>query len=269
MAWIAVHDSIKGPKIRRMFKMLGCSEYEAAGILVYFWIWALENTDKNGLILYADEDDVEHVIATSGANCRLDPKKVVKVLFDCKWLEKAPNGIIIHDWDVWQEFWYKAKERRERDTARKREARRYEEFPVDRPVYTESPAVTPQGESEQMELQPEPLKPQTPTAPVKPKSGYSDEFLKWWDCYPRKIDKGNAYKKYQARRNDGFSAEELLTAVQNYARECRKNHTENVYIKHPKTFLSETLPFTDYLPKKSMDKHEAPDGSNPFSEYEE
>ena len=66
-----------------------------------------------------------------------------------------------------------------------------------------------------------------------------------------------------------LSAEELLTAVQNYARECRKNHTENVYIKHPKTFLSETLPFTDYLPKKSMDKHEAPDGSNPFSEYEE
>ena len=104
----------------------------------------------------------------------------------------------------------------------------------------------------------------------KPISRYSDGFEEFWKAYPRKIDKGNAYKKYSARRNDGFSDEELLSAATAYAEECRKLHTEQTYIKHPKTFLSDSLPFTDYIQNGSPPADEPPRNDvDPFAEWGE
>lgn len=76
---------------------------------------------------------------------------------------------------------------------------------------------------------------------------YIPSFLEFWKCYPRKKDKGQAYKCYKARLNDGYSEEQLLTACKNYAAECEKNKTEQRYIKHGATFLSVNEPFLDYL----------------------
>ncbi len=104
-----------------------------------------------------------------------------------------------------------------------------------------------------------------------PKSSkYSPPFESFWDVYPRKEGKGDAYKKYQARRKDGFSDEELLDAAKNYASECKKRKTESRYIKHPKTFLSDTMPFTDYLPKiphPSSETGTQEAMGNPFAKY--
>ena len=85
--------------------------------------------------------------------------------------------------------------------------------------------------------------------PVK-RSSNSSEFEELWNVYPRKKDKGNAYKKYKARLNDGWSEEELLAAVIEYSAECKRNRINEKYIKHASTFFSETTPFTDYLKKK-------------------
>ena len=57
-----------------------------------------------------------------------------------------------------------------------------------------------------------------------------------------------AYKKYKARLNDGYSPEQLLQAATRYAEQIRRDRTEKKYTKQAKTFLSDTLPFTDYLP---------------------
>ncbi len=80
-------------------------------------------------------------------------------------------------------------------------------------------------------------------------SGYPTEFEEFWSIYPRKADKAQAYKKYKARLEDGFSHEQLLEAAKNYADRCRRDRTEEKYIKHGKTFLGESTPFLDYLPK--------------------
>ena len=98
------------------------------------------------------------------------------------------------------------------------------------------------------------------------KSRYAEGFLRFWEAYPRKLGKGDAYKKYQARRKDGFSDEELIQSAKNYAAECRSRRTEKEYIKHPKTFLSDSLPFTDYLPKND-DKPKTQQSGNPFEEW--
>ena len=44
--------------------------------------------------------------------------------------------------------------------------------------------------------------------------------------------------------------------------------TEKQYIKHPKTFLSESLPFLDFIPKKTQPEVvETASGENPFLRY--
>lgn len=82
---------------------------------------------------------------------------------------------------------------------------------------------------------------------------YPKDFEEFWGVYPRKIGKGEAYKKYQARLKDGWSPAELLEAAKNYADDCMRKKTEKVYIKHPKTFLSDSTPFVDYLPQKESE----------------
>ena len=72
-------------------------------------------------------------------------------------------------------------------------------------------------------------------------------FERVWNAYPRKKEKAKAYKCYMARLADGFSEDELETAVKRYTDECKKNHTEERYIKLGATFLGPNTPFVDYL----------------------
>lgn len=79
------------------------------------------------------------------------------------------------------------------------------------------------------------------------KNTYSCAFEALWAAYPRKKEKANAYKCYKARLADGFSEDELMTAVKRYAEECKARNTETRYIKLGATFLGSNTPFSDYL----------------------
>ena len=142
-------------------------------------------------------------------------------------------GIYIHDWDQWQEQWYKAMDRREKDAERQRKNRAKKRSELEL--------------SEQKEKQPE--KKQAPKAESNAKATetYAKNFEEFWSSYPKKVGKGEAYKKYKARLNDGWKESDLLDAAKEYASECIRNRTESKYIKHPKTFLSDSTPFTDYI----------------------
>lgn len=268
MAWISVHESVNGTKLRELHKKLCCSKFEALGILNFLWFWGLSNADKDGLILHVDREDVERYFYGEGAGCKLSSKAIVDALLETGWLEQVPDGVYIHDWDTWQEQWYKAMERRESDAKRKRDSRKkiaphpqkaIADIPEENPQ--DSPADVPKGKAEKEET--------AVTAPEEPK--YTPAFSQFWEAYPRKIGKGEAYKKYVTRRKDGFSDEELLIAAKNYAIQVRKQKTDKQYIKHPKTFLSDTTPFVDYIPKKAETPtyDETPIGGNPFKNWED
>ena len=83
---------------------------------------------------------------------------------------------------------------------------------------------------------------------------YSSSFNEFWDNYPRKQDKGQAYKCYQARLNDGYTENQLLDACINYAAECEHDKREKKYIKVASTFLSVNEPFVEYLDKEKSDE---------------
>ena len=52
--------------------------------------------------------------------------KVVQALVDTGWIDVVADGFYIHDWDTWQEQWYKLQKNRRLDAERKRKARQIE-----------------------------------------------------------------------------------------------------------------------------------------------
>ena len=109
---------------------------------------------------------------------------------------------------------------------------------------------------------------QKKTKQKKSESCYSNDFESFWQVYPRKSDKGSAYKKYLTRLKDGWSPEQLLTAAKKYKAQIVANRTDQKYIKLCKTFLSDTTPFADYLTKTER-QGVSSDTENPYAEWKE
>jgi len=84
---------------------------------------------------------------------------------------------------------------------------------------------------------------------------YSTSFEDIYKEYPRKGEKKKAYKCFQTRLKEGYSAEELLIATRNYAEQCKKENRENQYIKMAATFFGVNTPFVDFLPKGGIDNY--------------
>ena len=275
MAWVSVHDTVDGSKLRELAKDLKCTKEEALGALVSLWMWGLKNADKTGRLPGADKQDILDAFSTKFVS---KSQNVVDALIKNAWVDVDETGILIlHDWNEWQAQWYKAVERREHDAKRKAE-QRAKKAGVSTGKSTEKVETASKKSIEKVVDKAESKPTELPVSEnisflledEEPKaSKYSVGFEEFWKVYPRKVDKGNAYKKYSARRKDGFSDEELLQAAKAYAAECQKLHTEQTYIKHPKTFLSDSLPFTDYIKKSVSKQHEfeIPETGNPFEDW--
>lgn len=237
MAWISVHEQVIGGKLRTLAKEIGCSQNEALGLLVRLWLWGINNADKEGRIIGAEKEDIAEIL-TVGIDKRYSPKAAIDALIATNWID-IDDGLFIHDWEKWQEQWYKAIEVRERDAERKRKERR-----------NKRAKSTPTEGMEDVLPSREPINPpQKESKKQTEESNYPKGFEDFWEEYPRKVGKGEAYRKYKARLNDGWSEHELLVAAKNYAAKCMRERTEKQYIKHAKTFLSDATPFTDFIPK--------------------
>lgn len=107
MAWVSVHQEVDGSKLRRLYKTIGCSKFEALGILNFLWFWGMKNADETGLVSDADLEVLSRYLYGCGEGSKLDMGKVVQALADVGWIDMAVSGFYIHDWDQWQEQWYK------------------------------------------------------------------------------------------------------------------------------------------------------------------
>lgn len=271
MAWISVHEQVIGGKLRSLAKEIGCSQNEALGLLIRLWLWGINNADKEGRIIGAVKGDVAEVL-TIGIDGRYSPDKVVDALVSTSWID-IDGDLYIHDWEEWQEQWYKAIQVRERDAARKREERRRvrEAKIAKSAIPTEIPKEEPPEKKGMEAVLPVPklIIPHNEDQKSQSAATYSKDFEEFWRVYPRKVGKGDAYKKYKARLNDGWSEDELLEAARHYANRVVREKTEQKYIKHAKTFLSDSTPFIDDLPNK-QEKNlmaEKCDDDNPYSDW--
>lgn len=249
MAWVKVYERVIGPKLRSLAKEVGCSQNEALGCLVRLWLWGINNADSAGMIIGGDENDIEDVLG-SGIDGRYTAEAVVAAMKKTGWIDIDDTGIYLHDWDEWQSQWYKDANARRRDAERKRVARALRRNMND---------VMPEPANASKD---KPVKKAAPARKV-----YPEGFESFWSVYPRKTGKGDAYNKFCARVNDGWSEAELIEAATRYAEYVERNKTDEKYIKHPKTFLSETTPFTDYLKKEKPDKPPDSNSDDPYAEW--
>lgn len=161
MAWISVHQEVDGTKLRRLYQAIGCSKFEALGILNFLWFWGLKNADATGLVQDATLDVLNRHLYGCGEGCELDMRKVVQALVDIGWIDLAENGFYLHDWDTWQDQWYKYQRTKEYNAERKRKERAAEKqrgAQEEKPEPPPEPALPPS----------EPGEPKTPKA-TKPK----------------------------------------------------------------------------------------------------
>lgn len=124
MAWISVHDHVVGGKLRELAKDIGCSQKEALGILVSLWLWGLNNADQTGKLRSCDRSDVAEAVFSNGLSEGLDKMGIVESLISQHWIDENEEGdLYLHDWDTWQEQWYKFLKNKEYDAERKRAER--------------------------------------------------------------------------------------------------------------------------------------------------
>lgn len=254
MAWICLYQDLLGGKLRELHKKIGCSRNEALGILNGLWLWGISNANRDGMLRGCDSSDVIENIAI-GLDKRYKPENVYEALVSEGWLEVTEDGTIyIHDWQEAQRYFYKYKEDKERNKIRQK---RY------RDRHTEDNGNS-NGDSNatitQMIKTEKEKKPEIPAA--KASRYTADGFNEFWEAYPRKDDKGQAYTQYKARLRNGYSPEEMIAAAKAYADYCRRTNREKEFTKQAKTFIGAQTPFIEYIPKKEEPKR--PAGENPF-----
>ena len=152
------------------------SRNEAAGTLFSVWAWGVDNAERNGLILEADRRDIADVIsAGSGLSNGVKPAKVVDAMVEAGWIDEIEGHLYLHDWDEWQDMYYRFIEKREKDTARKRRAREAEKAAASPPP--SSPPSIPESTPE-----PAPKADAEEEAPSdKPKKGKKPDKKKYAD----------------------------------------------------------------------------------------
>lgn len=124
LAWISVHDHVAGGKLRELAKDIGCSQKEALGILVSLWLWGLNNADRTGKLRSCDRTDIAEEVLSKGLSDGLDKNSIVESLITHRWIDEGEDGALyLHDWDTWQEQWYKFLKVKEYDANRKRQER--------------------------------------------------------------------------------------------------------------------------------------------------
>ena len=94
MAWIQVHQTLKDH--RKLFDAadeLEISPPHMMGLLISFWLWALDNAPTGKL------DGITHRMIARAAQYEGDAEKLAAALIRAGWLDENEDGELeIHDW---------------------------------------------------------------------------------------------------------------------------------------------------------------------------
>ena len=135
MAWVSIHEQLRDhPKTRRLASLLGTNRHEAIGILVCLWLWGIDNADRDGIIIDADENDIADGVMSRGQSAG----HLVDCLVKSGWIDRKEEGgqLCLHDWDVWRDDWFQYLDKKAKDAERKRSVRKTKadpDCPVDSP----------------------------------------------------------------------------------------------------------------------------------------
>ena len=78
------------------------------------------------------------------------------------------------------------------------------------------------------------------TTPISPKRFvYTKEFLSFWKCYPRKVGKDAAWKKWESRNGDRPPLDVVLASIEKQKSSEQWKKDGGQFIPHPATWLNQ------------------------------
>lgn len=253
MAWISVHQEVDGSKLRRLYRMIGCSKFEALGILNFLWFWGLKNADETGLIKEADKDVLARYLYGCGDGSNVDMKLAAQALIDTGWVEQEGDDLRLHDWDTWQEQWYKYQRTKEYNAERKRKERKAEKEKRELEKKEDAPVGKPKSAGEKTE----PEKEDEPKKPKKPEKKKYADFVHMPE---------QSYERLVLRYSKEF-ADECIRVLDNYKGSKGKRYADDyrAILNWVVDRVREKRP--DLWAMTSEASSEKPISSNPFKEW--
>jgi hypothetical protein len=310
MAWIESHQEMKdNPKTIRLARRLKIEVPHAIGCLHCLWWWAISYAQDGTLYQY-DNIDIAYAMMWQG-----DPDEFVEALKIERFLDVDENGYSIHDW--WN-YAGKLLEKRRNDSGRKKNAAGYstDNSRDGRGASTDIPrnfhgsdaeqtrkknvtvpyltvpnnknTLVRSGERTLVDDAPEdscpPAENPSEDGGARTKDGgkgieYTTEFEEFWEAYPRRVRKKDAFKHWKPVLANGTVAAEIVVAAKTYAMATRYLERAPDKIMHPQTFIMadrwrEWLPPSgqEYLDARETYRtaHRAPSAEpNRYSQYNE
>ena len=66
-----------------------------------------------------------------------------------------------------------------------------------------------------------------------------EPFAAFWNAYPRRIGKKDAFRAYVKAINDGTTPEEIIAGVEAYKADIIQKQTDESFVAHPSTWLNQ------------------------------
>jgi len=253
MKWISIHDNLLDDgRIFNLAREIGCTQNEVVGMLVRLWLWGINNTDETGVI-NESKADIANMM-----HMKID---IVDMLIKYNYISVIDGKLYLDDWYNQQSIYYKKMDEKKKCAERVRKYRAKKKSKV-RDNINIGCEVIKKDIAEDENKNVKKYKREKRLIP-----NYSEQFEKFWKIYPKKLGKIKAYEMYNERIMDGWTHEQIYKATENYSRYVRVHKTEDKYIKFAKNFLSEKVPFTDYIPSGYENDKITIIDDNPYKEW--
>jgi len=240
VAWLEVHQTLKDHrKTLAAADDLEVEPVHMMGMLVSFWLWALDNAPDGTLA------GITPKTIARAAQWKGDADRFVEALTASGWLEITGNGLEIHDW---YEYAGKLIDRRKADAERARKKRAAASAS---PSVGTTSAGHPQdvGRTSASTVQYSTLP--NSTVPIKPSNEGNDEpgeptpsaqerrFAEFWQAYPKKVGKKAALGSWKRIKPDAALFDKIMAAVEAAKGSRQWQRDDGQYIPNPATWLNQ------------------------------
>lgn len=244
MAWLQVHQTLKDH--RKLFDAADQLEVEPPhmmGLLVSFWLWALDNAPTGSLV------DITPRMISRAAQWNGDPEKLAKTLIRAGWIDEKEDGTLeIHDW---YEYAGKLIDQRQAEKERSRSRRAAAAASADASQDDQTPTAGRPANSRKkaggrvdQSREDKTREGNTPPSPSDEgsdggtKSLVEARFLEFWKAYPKKTGKQYALKAWNKIKPTAELHERIMQAVDAQKRSDQWRRENGRYIPNPSTWLN-------------------------------
>lgn len=120
---ICVKEQILDIAAMNVARQLHCSQNEAIGLIVRYWMWNVKVMDSNGNVPHTSREEVADVLIRGKCDA-YTAEEAVDALISTKLISKENGMLQAEDWLKWQAMIISAKKLREDNNQRQRDYRR-------------------------------------------------------------------------------------------------------------------------------------------------